>query len=391
MAQGGERTSAAGGLAGFATAEGTRRYAARLVGAGRTVAGHFRAHGELTASSIGIGTYLGKNDEATDAGYRGAIETALGAGANVVDLAVSYRAGRSERAAGAALASRVRAGIVSRDEVIVATKGGYIPADTRIGIDPARSIADTYIRPGLLREEEIVGGNHAIAPRFLESQIARSLDATGLDSIDVYFIHNPEAQLAEVGRDEFVRRMRAAFALLEAQVAEGRIQRYGVSTWHGLRASPEDRGYVSLAELAAIAIEAGGANHRFRVVQLPLNLLMLEALAVANQAGEWDETAESIEAVTPIEAAERFGLTVWSSASLFQARLARRIPAEIARAIGGLRTDAQRALQFVRSAPGVTVALVGCAQAAHVAENLEVALTPPIPPRQFLSRFFGNA
>ena len=100
--------------------------------------------------------------------------------------------------------------------------------------------------------------------------------------------------------------------------------------------------------------------------------------------------AESIEAVTAIEAAERFGLTVWASASLFQARLARRFPREFVRALGGLRTDAQRAIQFVRSAPGVKVALVGCARPGHAAENLEVALAPPIPPRQFLSRFFGN-
>ena len=36
-------------------------------------------------------------------------------------------------------------------------------------------------------------------------------------------------------------------------------------------------------------------------------------------------------------------------------------------------TDAQRAIQFVRSTPGVTAALVGMSRREHVEENLETA------------------
>ena len=40
-------------------------------------------------------------------------------------------------------------------------------------------------------------------------------------------------------------------------------------------------------------------------------------------------------------------------------------------------TDAQRALAFVRGAPGVSVALVGMRDAAHVRENVAIAAIEP--------------
>lgn len=386
--------AAANASAPHATSEGTRRYAARLATSGRAIPAHFRPMDDLLVSSIGTGTYLGSADDATDARYRSAIESALQSGANVVDLAVSYRGGRSERAAGAAIASLLRLGEIARDEVVVSTKAGYIPVEHAGGIDPRHAIDETYVRTGILRADEIAGGNHAMAPRFLDDQLGRSLENTGLRAFDVYFLHNPEAHLKVVGREEFLRRVRAAFLALEAAADAGRIVRYGVSTWGGFRTAPDDRGYLSLAELVAIAREVGGPHHRFRVVQLPLNLLMLEALALANQAPDLPsdvEPDEPIEGVTSLDAAKRFGLSVWTSATLFQSKLARRIPAEFARAIPGLSSDAQRAIQFVRSAPGVTVALVGTSQSRHTIENLELALVPPIPAKQFLSRFFGTS
>ena len=52
-------------VAGRATAEGTQRYAEKL--AGRVAAGHFRElAGGAAASTLGLGTYLGPEDGATD-------------------------------------------------------------------------------------------------------------------------------------------------------------------------------------------------------------------------------------------------------------------------------------------------------------------------------------
>ncbi|MGH7859185.1 MAG: aldo/keto reductase, partial [Candidatus Binatia bacterium] len=110
---------------GFATGEGTARYAARL---SKTVhPAHFREAAGLRLSSIGLGTYLGSETEDDDALYVEAVEAAVRLGANVLDTAINYRCQRSERAIGRALAGLFASGEVARDEVVVATKGGYLP------------------------------------------------------------------------------------------------------------------------------------------------------------------------------------------------------------------------------------------------------------------------
>ena len=58
-----------------------------------------------------------------------------------------------------------------------------------------------------------------------------------------------------------------------------------------------------------------------------------------------------------------------TSASIYQGQLARNLPPIIGEFLPGLETDAQRALQFVRSTPGVGTALVGMKQPVHVDEN----------------------
>ncbi len=56
-------------------------------------------------------------------------------------------------------------------------------------------------------------------------------------------------------------------------------------------------------------------------------------------------------------------------------------------AVLGEATDAQRAIQFVRSTPGLGTALVGMKQTAHVQENLAVSRSAPLDPEQFAKLF----
>jgi len=86
-------------------------------------------------------------------------------------------------------------------------------------------------------------------------------------------------------------------------------------------------------------------------------------------------------------AAEQLGVTVMCSASILQAKLAQNLPSFIGHALKGLSTDAQRAIQFVRSTPGVTTALVGMSKRTHVAENMSVASVPPASVEEFFSMF----
>src|SRR5438132_7364643 len=234
-------------IAGCATPVGTRRYAARL--AALMAAGHFRQQDELLMSSIGLGTYLGHWDDRTDRLYQEAIRRAVELGCNVIDSAINYRFQRSERAIGAALAQAFAAGRASRDEVIIATKGGFIPFDTEPPRDPRAWIIENIIQTGAAAASDIVGGSHCMTPAYLDNQLSRSLENLGLACIDVYYIHNPETQLQAVARDEFNRRIRAAFVFLEEAAAAGRIKFYGTATWNGYRQPPEARDYLSLAEM----------------------------------------------------------------------------------------------------------------------------------------------
>jgi len=352
-------------LKGRATSEGTAAYRATL-GAG-AADGHFREWRGLSLSSVGIGTYLGPDDDATDALYLAAVEQAVASGINVVDSAVNYRRQRSERAVGRALSRLVRAGSAAREGVVVTTKGGYLPFD-----GPAP--------PGLLRPGDLVAGCHCMTPRYLEDQIERSRVNLDLETIDIYYLHNPETQLGELPRREVTRRLRAAFELLEGAAHDRRIGLYGTATWSGYRQPQSARDFLSLPDLVALAEEVGGPEHRFRVVQLPYNLAMTEAFTRANQGG-------GREPVPLLESARRLDVYVMSSASIYQGQLAKNLPAVIARFLPGLDTDAQRALQFVRSTPGVGTALVGMKTPAHVAEAARLCAVSPVPWPEFQKLF----
>ncbi len=372
-------------LTGSATAAGTARYRDRL--AGRVAAGHFReAPGleGLIASSIGLGSYLGEESDAADARYRAATRRALELGANVLDAAINYRSQRSERALGAGLADAFAAGVVARDEVIVATKGGFISFDGGQPADPAADFERRYVRAGVATFDDIVAGCHVMTPRYLRHELDTSRRNFGLETLDIYYVHNPETQLPVVGRAEFERRLTAAFAALEQAVADGTIRAYGTATWNAYRQPREAHDYLALESVLACARAATGSDrHHFRVLQLPYNLAMPEALAFDNQpVGE--------ESTSLLMAAAHHGLTVMASASMYQANLARRLPPFIARALPGLATDAQRAIQFVRSTPGVTTALVGMKQVAHVEENLAVAQVPPASQAQLAELLSGG-
>jgi predicted aldo/keto reductase-like oxidoreductase len=88
-----------------------------------------------------------------------------------------------------------------------------------------------------------------------------------------------------------------------------------------------------------------------------------------------------------LDVAARLGIPAVASASLLQARLARNLPSELRAQLPGTRTDAQCAIQFARSTPGITVALVGMSTPAHVRENLELASISPAAAEQYLSLF----
>jgi aryl-alcohol dehydrogenase-like predicted oxidoreductase len=285
---------------------------------------------------------------------------------------------RSERSVGTALKVLAHKGF-SRDEIVVCTKGGYLTPDGSMPTDPNRYFFDEYIQKGIFTAKDIAAGCHCMTPRYLENQLARSLKNLGLDCIDVYYLHNPETQLSEVSRAEFLERVRAAFEFLESAAARGQIQFYGLATWNGFRQEKSARDTMQLAEIAAIAKEIAGHAHHFRFVQLPFNLAMTEALTLGNQTlGQKEKTV--------MEAADELGIALIASASLLQGQVAQNLPDFVAEALG-LNNDVERALQFVRSAPGITTALVGMSRSAHVEANARLVEVPPAGVEQFSKLF----
>jgi len=344
-------------FAHFATPEGTARIASRF--SGPKSAGFYRQAQGLTVSNIGIGTYLGDCDRETDACYTKAIETALGKGLNFIDTSLNYRNQQSERAIGAALNDVIDRKQIARAEVVVCTKAGYLVPDAlpREAMNPA----------------DIVGGMHAMTPGFLGNQLERSRQNLGLETIDVFYLHNPETQLGHVSADAFYERIRSAFAFLETKVADGAIRFYGAATWNGFRCQPGASEGLSLQRLIEIATEIAGEQHHFRFIQLPFNFAMPEAFV------------QRVDGQSVLTLAREKGITVVASASLLQARLTRGIPDNIAAKFPGTATDAQRSVQFARSTPGITVALVGMSKSEHVRENLGLANTPPMNEPQYLN------
>ena len=370
-------------LGGFATPEGTRRFSERF--AQLRDAGHFRSPEkvpgaeQLALSSIGLGTYLGEPSDEADRSYTDAIVTALRSGINVLDTAINYRHQRSERNIGAALKQLADACELKRDEVFVSTKAGYLSLDANMPADPRGYFAKEYAEPGILDPKQIAGGMHCLAPKFLANQIERSRSNLGLETIDLFYLHNPESQLADVSHETFRQRLKDAFTLLEKEVKEGKLRFYGMATWNGFRVPEGSRDYISLFEAAQVAREAGGERHHFRFIQLPFNLAMPEAHGLANQTcGKHRLSA--------LAGASELGMAAIGSATLYQGQLTQGLPSAIGKVLG-MKSDADNAIQFARSAPGITTSLIGMGHQEHVIANLKPALAPPTKLEQWMQLF----
>lgn len=363
-------------IPGRADAAGTSLYAQKIGSAAGN--GHFRhlkvggQVGDLALSSLGIGTFLGADNDVVDREYIESITKGLTLGINVIDSASNYRNMRSELAVGQCLSKAINQGIIKRNEVVVCTKGGFLAFDYREDIEPRTYIEEKYIKTGLFQWSEFVGGCHSLSTPFLKNQLELSRRNLGLETIDIYFIHNPEIELAVVPRQQVLSRLKNAFAALEEFVDEGKITMYGIASWNAFRTSSGSKNYMALEELVSFAREIGGENHHFRVVQVPLNLRLQESANSATQNIRGRR-------LPLIHAAHHLGLSVICSSSLNQANLCKGLPAEVRDKfpeLGDERTDAHCALQFVRTTPGVLTALAGMSKVTHVEENAGIIRCP---------------
>ncbi|MFD1640759.1 aldo/keto reductase [Halohasta litorea] len=352
----------------MATADGTWAYRDRFGDSfGRT---YFRRFPPGVCSSIGIGSYLGEPTDRVDEAYREAIETALENGINHVDTAINYRCQRSERVIGDVL-ERTE---IDREAIVVATKGGFLPFDGERPADPGEYIREQFVEPGVVDPGSLVRGSHSLEPNFINEMLDQSLSNLGVETIDCYYLHNPETQLLDADPGSVYDQLEAAFELLERRRAAGDIGVYGLATWQAFRVPQSHQQYLSLPAVIeraeAAAEHVGVDDHGLAAIQLPFNVKMADAFTVKSQPS--DEGP-----VSALEYAHESGLSVVTSASIGQGDLAAAIPPAVDAELSG-DTAAQRAINFARSAPGVTTSLVGMRSADHVAENVAAGTFDPL-------------
>jgi len=338
---------------------------------------------------IGFGGY--RVDEGIPA-HRQALERALERGCTLIDTSTNYTDGGSESLVGEVLAERERRDPGSRGRVVVVSKIGYVQGrNLDLAMERERR-GEPF--PEMVRYMD--GCWHCIHPEFLRDQLRRSLERLQADRLDVCLLHNPEYFLSdaahrgdardlEATRAEFYRRVQAAFACFEEQVKSGLLGAYGVSS-NSVVAPADGPETTSLGRFLDAARAAGGATHRFRVMQWPMNLFEGGAALERNTGPGGEQTA--------LETARDADLKVLVNRPLnaiLDGRLVRLSDASpAARAVAEhldpllpehLRSVplSQKAIAVLLSTPGIGTVLVGMRRPAYVDDVLAAAALPAVP------------
>jgi len=357
-------------ISGFATSEGTEKF----VKNSGVNPNNFRNFRNLSLSNVGIGTYLGDEDSRTDDLVTNAVKQSIQSGINVVDTAINYRSQKAERSVRKAISELIEEEKITRDQIFISSKNGYVTNDADVQSDFWEYVKAEYTDKGIVKEGDITSGYHCMTPSYLSDQLDRSLKNLGLNCIDLMYLHNAiEGQIKDVSKEKFLENLKSVFKLYEQKRKEGKIKFYGMATWECFRVSKDDSQYLSLEETIAMAKETGGENHGFRFIQLPFNLYYDQALL---------EKTQTIgnKSVSVLESASRLEIGVFTSVPFMQGRL---LQPGVIPEFNDLKPSL-RALQFIRSSPGVIAPLIGQKLSEHVSENLEIMKIPPIPENEFI-------
>ena len=317
-----------------------------------------RKASSFSVSPIALGTHLGEMNIEDSLRYQEAIMYAFNKGINMIDTALNYRGMRSERDIGFSLTrSIIHDDVLKREEVVISSKAGIIPGDIDAGLVPKDYLQEVLLTREIILPDEINifhHHKHVLSPSYFEFAIEQSRKHLNLETIDLYYVHNPEYSLIALGEQAFYPRLQRLFEKLEEKVIQGHIRYYGIATWDGLISSPDMDGYLALETIEACAREAGGNHHHFSFIQVPLNPEKPEAKHIKNQLvkGRW---------LTVIDAAAELGLHVTISAPLQAGKALKK---------KGAKTILSAAIQT----DGVLAVMVGMKNRAHLNENISILL-----------------
>lgn len=352
-------------ISGKATVEGTLNFAKK--NSNEFLFNYKKING-LTLSNVGMGTYLGDANSVTDDLVKSAVKNSILSGINVVDTAINYRAQKAERSVGSAINELIQEDKLSRDEIFVSTKNGYVTNDADIQEDFWSYVNREYVQTGVIQQNDISPGYHCMTISYLEDQLNRSLKNLNLECVDLMYLHNAvEGQINNLSQEQFIKNLKSAFEFYESQRKEGKINYYGMATWECFRVTPDNPQFLSISKVIDLAKQVGGDNHGFRFIQLPFNLYLDQAMMIRNQI-------INDQSVSILAASKLLELGVFTSVPFMQGRL---LSPGVMPEFNEL-SPPLRALQFIRSTPGVLAPLVGQKTNEHVKQNLEIMEIKPI-------------
>ena len=277
------------------------------------------------------------------------VQEAIDHGVGVFDTADAYGNGASERILGRALRGR-------RDDVVVATKGGYVfrerlPVEQRGRRLAARAIHATR-RSRAGGGPAGSGGGAAYqqrddSPRHLRTAIEASLRRLRTDRIDVYQLHGPQDVLPIAVRRAPRPRGRRQDRLLRRRRRERRIRRRPGSTCRPCAPS-RCRSACSTRRPPRSCSPAGPSGR-----------------STSGSAGCWGAACSPRRRATS------------TPSPMIRRRPTIARLADLARR-SGLALDAL-AVGYVRSFPGVSTMLVGISSRAHLDRNVSLMAAPALP------------
>jgi aryl-alcohol dehydrogenase-like predicted oxidoreductase len=320
----------------------------------------------LQLSSLGVGTFPGAPTDEVNEAYVEIVARALTHGINVIDTGTHYRYGKSALAVGAGLRQALAAGK---------------PADL------SAWFAQEIVAKGLGKTEDLTQ-MHCISPAYIAWQLEVSRRLMGVETLDAFLIDQPEVHISAIGKEALNKKLLAVFEVLENAVKLGRLRYYGITTFQGFRVETDNLLFQSLTSLLGLADQAARkvgqseqAKHHFKLVQMPFNQVMQEGFTRFSQATGQDNIASTI------QAAHQLGVYLMASHSLFKGKLATVAVDAVLQSMPLLANDAQRAMQFNRSTPGVGTSLVGISTPAHLDDMLDVARLVPMEKTVYLKMY----
>jgi aryl-alcohol dehydrogenase-like predicted oxidoreductase len=312
----------------------------------------------MTVSEIGFGgSRIGGvfADKHSSKEALNVLRAALDSGITFYDTADMYAQGESESLIGTAFRGR-------REDVIIATKGGYCLPARRNFIRRIKPLVRPIVQALGLKRTRLPSGmsgalSQDFSPSYLTKALESSLKRLKTDYVDLYQLHSPRAPFLQSGA------FAEALETLEKLKQQGKLRFYGVAT-----EEPQD---------APFCLSAPGIS----CVQLGFGLLDLEALDQGTLAA-----AEARGLGIIVRGCFAGGLL---KDSLDEAQLKAATPKWdrilalrlLSRSMG--RSLLDLAFQFCRGTSGVSVTLLGMRVESHLRDNLRYLLGSPLEAEEY--------